>query len=155
MFFSSLASAFGPKEVVEIGSAFGVSGMYWCAGLSMNDVGNFTGFEPNSAWAPYAKSNISKILGRARLVEGTFEDNLDKAPASIDLAFIDAIHAPEFVENQLNLVLERARKGTLIVLDDIRFSKEMSDYWSLIRDDNRFSGAFEYTRRVGFLEVSG
>nr|WP_302477701.1 class I SAM-dependent methyltransferase [Ruegeria arenilitoris] len=144
-----------PNQVVEIGSAFGVSGMYWCAGLSALRAGEFTGFEPNSAWSPYAKSNITAILKDARLIKGTFEENLAEAPDSIDLAFIDAIHTPEFVDTQLNLVLERSHKGTLIVLDDIRFSTEMSDYWLQVRDDARFSAAFEFTRRVGFLEFSG
>ncbi len=155
MFYSAITASLKPKEVVEIGTAFGVSGMYWCAGLSMNGFGRFTGFEPNTAWSPYAKSNVSAILDHAQVIEGTFEENQNSVPETIDLAFIDAIHTPEFVEDQLNLVLERAREGTVIVLDDIRFSSQMTDYWLHIRDDDRFSAAFEYTRRVGFLEIAG
>ncbi len=153
-FYSWLVTAFKPAEIVEIGSAFGVSGMYWCAGLAANGTGNFTGFEPNPAWAPFAQSNIQSILDGAQLVEGTFEDNLDKAPDRIDLAFIDAIHTPEFIEVQLNLVLERANSGALIVLDDIRFSTAMSEYWRKIREDERFAASFEITQRVGVLELS-
>lgn len=153
-FYSWLVTSFKPVEVIEIGSAFGVSGMYWCAGLAANGRGNFTGFEPNADWAPFARSNIQSILDSARLVEGTFEDNLNKAPDQIDLAFIDAIHTPEFVRTQLNLVLERANSGALIVLDDIRFSVAMSKYWREIREDERFAASCEVNRRVGILELS-
>lgn len=93
-------------------------------------------------------------MDSARLVEGTFEDNLNKAPDHIDLAFIDAIHTPEFVRTQLNLVLERANSGALIVLDDIRFSVAMSKYWREIREDERFAASCEVNRRVGILELS-
>lgn len=153
--FSWMVTTKQPREIVEIGGAFGISGMYWCAGLSANGAGNFTSFEPNAAWAPLATANIQAILERARLIVGTFEDNLHEVPAGIDIAFIDAIHTPEFVEAQLNLVLERARPGALIVLDDINFSEQMTSYCTAIRDDGRFAAAADISRRVGVLELAG
>lgn len=153
-FFSWLVSSLKPKEIVEIGGAYGVSGMYWCAGLKANGTGNFTSFEPNEVWGKIAEANIQSVLERGRLILGPFEENQDKAPSEIDLAFIDAIHTPEFVEPQLNLVLERANPGAMIVLDDIEFSKPMLDYWKGLRKDPRFAAAFELTSRVGVLELA-
>ncbi len=152
-FFSWMVTSLKPSEIVEVGSAFGVSGMYWCAGLVANGSGNFTGFEPNKQWALYARSNIKSVMDRARLIEGVFEESADELPNSIDLAFIDAIHTPEFVETQLKILLERAQKSALIVLDDINFSSSMSDYWKEIQKDSQFSAAFEIGKRVGVLEL--
>lgn len=152
-FFSWMVTTRKPHEIVEIGGAFGISGMYWCAGLSAAGAGNFTSFEPNAAWARLATENIQTILERARLVVGTFEDNLDEIPAEIDIAFIDAIHTPEFVDGQLNLVLERAQPGALIVLDDVNFSEQMTSYWKVVRDDGQFAAAASISRRLGVLEL--
>lgn len=152
-FYTWLVQSRKPGQIVEIGSAFGVSGMYWCAGLALNGSGEFTGFEPNGEWAPLAEANVKSILDRAKIVVGPFEENMESAPAGVDLAFIDAIHTPEFVQAQLDLILTRAQPGALIMLDDIRFSPEMTAYWLQIREDERFAAAFEVTERVGGLEV--
>ena len=81
--------------MVEFGTAFGVSGMYWLSGLESNNFGELLTFDPNEVWAEIARKNLSGISNRFQLVNGTFEDNIDAYLGSdrqIDMAFIDVIH---------------------------------------------------------------
>jgi predicted O-methyltransferase YrrM len=43
-----LATALKPRLVVEVGTAFGVSGMYWLLGLRGS--GRLVTFDPNNVW---------------------------------------------------------------------------------------------------------
>lgn len=152
-FYTWLVVRRRPQHIIEIGGAFGVSGMYWTAGLMHNDYGQVYSFEPNDAWIKLAEENISQIGDRAKLIAGTFEANQASLPEKIDLAFIDAIHTRSFVLRQLHLVLERAVAGSLIILDDINFSSEMQDLWRELARDPHFTAAFEVNDRVGILEL--
>lgn len=154
--YTYLVRAKKPKVIVEFGSAFGVSGMYFTAGLNINNNGVLLTFEPNSIWAKFAKNNLSQISDRFSLTIGTFEEHIDHTlPAGqlIDIAFIDAIHTRQFVEPQLNLVYDRCNSGALIILDDINFSNDMREYWNDVSVDSRFTSSLELGNRVGVLEA--
>lgn len=145
-----------PDIVVEFGTAFGVSGMYFLAGLETNHRGKLLTFEPNSVWAKAAEANLAAIGERFELTIGTFEDNIDRClePGErIDLAFIDAIHAKEFVVPQLEIVLARSNPGAIIILDDIDFSADMRECWTEVSSDPRFITAAELGNRAGVLEL--
>ena len=98
-FFSWLVTNRRPSVIVEFGTAFGVSGMYWLFGLESNGGGTLLTFEPNDVWARIAEANLVAIGRRFELTVGTFEENIDRnlSPGErIDIAFIDAIHTSEF-----------------------------------------------------------
>jgi predicted O-methyltransferase YrrM len=152
-FFAWLAERRRPRVVVEFGTAFGVSGMYWLAGLAAAGQGRLFTFEPNQLWAEIARGNLDRIGGRYTLVPGTFEDNVDKVEGPIDVAFIDAIHTSAFVDAQLALILARAAPGAIILLDDIDFSADMRRCWRRIARDPRFVAAYE-VGRCGVVELA-
>ena len=156
-FYTRLVERRRPDVVVEFGAAFGVSGMYWLAGIEANCAGELLSFEPNAVWARVARENLARIGTRFQLTVGTFEEQVDavlSAGRRIDLAFIDAIHTPEFVIPQLELVVARASPGALIVLDDVNFSAAMSDCWERIARYRRFVASARLGRRVGIVELS-
>ena len=144
-----------PNLIVEFGTAFGVSGMYWLAGLEINQKGQMLTFEPNEEWADIADNNLSKICNRYLLTKGTFEDNfhvLEAQEYGADLVFIDAIHKSDFVHSQLNLILKEVEPGALIVFDDINFSVDMKDFWKSTSEDTKYAGSFEFGN-VGVIEL--
>ena len=113
LFYAWLVRERRPATIVEFGTAFGISGMYWLAALEANAQGHLYTFEPNTTWADIARRNLASIGTRFTLTQGTFEGNvgvLDGAAARIDLAFIDAIHTSAFVLPQMELVLARAAR---------------------------------------------
>lgn len=155
--YSWLVQRWKPEIVVEFGTAFGVSGMYFLAGLEINGRGRLLTFEPNEVWRPMAVRCLSAISGRYTSVSGTFEENVDKILANgerIDLAFIDAIHTSAFVRPQLEIVVARCSDRALIILDDINFSDDMRKCWHEVSRQDRFVSSLELGGRVGVLEFA-
>ena len=145
-----------PKVVVEFGTAFGTSGMYWLSGLEATRSGKLLTFEPNREWAAVARENLRAISTRFELTEGTFEDNVHAVVGDgpyIDIAFIDAIHTGAFVLPQFELVLERLKPGGLVLFDDIDFSEDMADCWSRLAHDPRVLAAVAVAKHVGIVEM--
>jgi predicted O-methyltransferase YrrM len=154
--YSWLVASVRPKIIVEFGTAFGISGMYWLAGLETSQVGRLYTFEPNGEWLAIARTNLSEISANFTAVQGTFEEKMTdilEASTIIDIAFIDAIHTSDFVLPQLELVLSRTRKGSIVVLDDINFSPDMAACWRRVANDQRFSASVSLGR-IGLLEVA-
>jgi predicted O-methyltransferase YrrM len=145
-----------PGIVVEFGTAFGVSGMYFLAGLEANDHGRLLTFEPNATWAGIARDNLAQIGERFELTVGTFEEHVDRVlpPGErIDMAFVDAIHTRAFVLPQLEIVLARAAPGAIVILDDIDFSDDMRACWHDVARDRRFRASLALGERVGVVEL--
>lgn len=157
-FYYHLLRRLQPEVHVEFGTAFGVSGMYWLAALEDNGAGRLYTFDPNDAWRRLAVENLEAIGSRFTSVLGAFEAECDgvlPAGARIDSAFVDGIHTSAFVHPQVAFIKARMRVGGLIILDDIRFSKDMYACWSDLarRDDVRHS--LEVGGRVGIIEFAG
>jgi len=152
--FAWLAATRRPGVIVEVGTAFGVSGMYWVAGLAEAGGGVLLTFDPNETWHAIAKSNIARIGPQAVAVPRTVEDALEETLGgrAVDLCFIDAIHTGEFVRAQLDLILPRLSPGALVLLDDITFSDDMAACWAALADDTRFRASLTFDARVGVLE---
>lgn len=156
-FYSWLVRARQPGVIVEFGTAFGVSGMYFLAGLEANGKGTLLTFEPNEVWRRMAVACLEKIGTRFVSVAGTFEDRIDAAlpaGARIDMAFIDAIHTSAFVTPQLELVMARCSDRALVILDDIDFSDDMRSCWNRVARDARFVSSVALGQRVGLLEYA-
>lgn len=155
-FYTCLVKKRRPRIIVEFGTAFGVSGMYFLAGLEINKEGRLLTFDPNHIWAELARKNLSEISQRFNLTIGTFEENIDNClpeGRAIDIAFIDAIHTKEIVIPQLDIVVKKSSPKALILLDDINFSESMKECWEEVSADKRFSASAALGSRVGILEL--
>jgi predicted O-methyltransferase YrrM len=155
--FTYLVQKLQPQIVVEFGTAFGVSGMYFLAGIESNQKGKLLTFEPNNVWRDLAIRNLAQISDRFDSIAGTFEENIDDVlpqDQSIDLAFIDAIHTMEFVVPQLEKVIAGSSDHAIIILDDIKFSDSMMECWDNVSKDSRFLCSVALDGRVGILEMN-
>lgn len=155
-FYADLVSNKIPSIIVEFGTAFGISGMYFLSGLEKNGSGHLLTYEPNEIWAGFAQHNLNQISNRFNSTIGTFEDNIDKDLVDnkkIDLAFIDAIHTSKFVFSQLEKVIQHSKSGTIIILDDINFSADMQSCWETLSKDDRFIASAFIGNRVGIVEL--
>jgi predicted O-methyltransferase YrrM len=152
-FFVGLVEQIRPKTIVEFGSAFGISGMYFLTGLNRTDSGHLYSFEPNAAWAAIARDNFNAVSAAYCLTVGTFEDNIGVVPDEIDLAFVDAIHTGEFVEAQLATLLPRMAPNGIILFDDVNFSDDMRGCWQRISRDPRFAVSAVIGGRQGAIQL--
>jgi predicted O-methyltransferase YrrM len=142
-------------QIVEIGTAFGVSGMYWLSGLEEAGEGRLLTFEPNAVWQSIAKRNLSIISDRAASVASTFEDAIASGQIperSLDILFIDGIHTASAVRAQIDAALRLLKEGAIIVLDDIQFSPGFYGYWKDLANDSRVKASFEVEGRLGLIE---
>jgi predicted O-methyltransferase YrrM len=153
-FFSRLVQQRRPAIIVEFGTAFGVSGMYWLHGLECVGSGLLYTFEPNKLWQEVAIENLRSVGTRFVAVPGTFEDEIDRLPlpdGGIDIAFVDAIHTSQFVYRQVEMIKARMPRGGTIVLDDINFSDDMQACWQDLSHRPDVAASAEVNGRVGVI----
>jgi predicted O-methyltransferase YrrM len=145
-----------PEVVLEFGTAFGISGMYWLAGIEENGFGNLFTFEIQEEWRQIAVANLSSIGTRFTSIAGAFEDKVEETlqERKIDLAFIDAIHTRAWVLPQFEQVMKRMRPGGLVAFDDIHFSEDMRETWKIIASDPRGVASVGLGGHVGLFEVN-
>ena len=153
-FYSWLVQKRRPDVVVEFGTAFGVSGMYWLAGLEQAESGHLFTFEPNADWAALAERNLSTISKRFTLSVGTFESLAESVlgDTRIDLALVDAIHTSVFVFAQYDILRPLMSKGGIVLFDDINFSEDMSSCWQDIANRPEIVASATLGQRVGIVE---
>ena len=156
-FYAWLAAQRYPEVIVEFGTAYGVSGMYWLAGLNAARGGTLLTFEPNATWAAIADRNLAAISDRYTLTVGTFEDNADPVLAGriIDIAFVDAIHTGAFVRSQYAILRKHMQAGGLVLFDDVDFSDDMAACWSEIAVAPDVVASARIGKRLGIVELSG
>ena len=91
-----MVNYYKPKNIVELGTSFGITTAYLASGNQAAAV--FT-LEGSSAIACIAKRNFEKLqLDNARLLQGNFEETLPSVLLSvknIDFVFIDGNHRME------------------------------------------------------------
>lgn len=154
--FAWLARQRAATTIVEFGTAFGVSGMYWLAGLGSTPGGRLLTFEPNVIWADIARANLASVSDQFVLVKGTFEASVGSVLAPdqrIDIAFVDAIHTSEFVLRQFDILLPKMAPGGLILFDDIDFSADMAACWNSVAQHPRVLASAAFGRRLGIVEL--
>lgn len=144
-----------PGQVVEFGAAFGVSGMFWLAGIERAGAGHLHSFEPNAEWAAIARQNLGAVSARFTLTVGTFEANGPAMlePQSVDLAFVDAIHTEAFVMTQWALLRPLMKPGGLVLFDDIDFSPEMLRCWKQLANQDGLRASAAIGTRLGIVEL--
>jgi predicted O-methyltransferase YrrM len=141
-----------PETIIEFGSGFGVSGMYFTAGLEQAGLGHLYSFEINDEWAQVAERAIAEISDRFTLIRGAFEDHVDDIPGPIDLALVDGIHTYDFVMKQWQILQPRMSQGGLVLFDDISYGQGMREAWLEIAHSSAVAGAVEFQNRLGLIE---
>jgi predicted O-methyltransferase YrrM len=116
-----LAESTDAKNVVEIGTSTGISGL-WLALALTSTGGRLTTFEIDAQRAAQARAHFEEagVAGLVTVVEGDAHKNLNVVKAPIDLVFIDADKEgyPDYLAKLLPLV----RPGGIVVADNIRMA---------------------------------
>lgn len=123
-----------PKTILELGTSLGITSSYLASAKTDAQVITMEG---SSAVANIAKENFNKQqLQNIKIVEGNFDETLSStisSLSSIDLAFLDGNHRYQPTINYFNEVLKKSHEHTLIILDDVHWSKEMEQAWDEVK----------------------
>lgn len=123
-----------PQVIVELGTSFGITSSYLASG---NPVSTLYTMEGSPAIADIARKNFNALgLTNVKLVEGDFGKTLHPLLSSldkIDLAFVDGNHKKDPTLKYFEQLLEKSGENTILIFDDIHWSKEMEEAWTIIQ----------------------
>ena len=146
-----LSAYLRPDQVLELGTAAGISAAYLAAG---NEQSHLFSLEADPYLCTLARKHINSLgLRNVTIRQGEFADTLRpilNEIKTVELAFIDGHHHSTALLNQLDILYPYLRKYKIVVVDDIRWSEDMYWAWQKLVDDERWNIALDFFR-MGIL----
>ena len=120
--------------VLELGTSLGITTSY--LSLAKPDAKLIT-MEGALAIAETARQNFKTLqLQNVEMVTGNFDETLSSVISKLSLvsfAFIDGNHRREPTEKYFNQLLPVTNNDSILIFDDIHWSKEMEQAWETIK----------------------
>ena len=129
-----MVKMYQPKTILEIGTSLGITTSY----LSQaNPVSNIITLEGAKEVANRAAVNFRSLgLQNISIIKGNFDDTLSSCISqlsTVDFAFIDGNHRQEPTERYFQQLLSKTNNDSILVFDDIHWSREMEQAWETIK----------------------
>ncbi|MBK8883521.1 MAG: class I SAM-dependent methyltransferase [Bacteroidales bacterium] len=134
MLLAKMAAEFAGPLIIEFGTSFGISTMYMASSCRDTHVASMEGCPATTEIADlnFKEAGLTNIT----LHVGPFEDIISeivKMGITPGMVFIDGNHRKEPVLEYFDKMAEVSDNKTVIIIDDIYFSAEMSEAWDEIR----------------------
>lgn len=133
-----MVNYYQPENVLELGTSLGVTTAYLASADEKMPV---TTMEGAKAVATIAKSNFEKLgLKNISIIEGNFDCTLPeflKSQPVVDFAYIDGNHRKEPTLKYFELLIDKIGNNSILVFDDVHWSKEMEEAWEKIKANPR------------------
>lgn len=125
-----------PATILEMGTSLGISAAYLAKGAPQAKVITLEGSAAiaNIARNQWKSLQINNISG----FTGEFSSTLPQALAEldqVDLAFIDGNHRLQPTLDYFEQLKPKLHSGSIVIFDDIYWSREMAQAWKTIRTD--------------------
>lgn len=147
LLLANMALEFGRSTIIELGTSVGISTMYMASVSSSPEV--FT-IEGCSSTAEIARQNFESIgLRNIKIINKPFDEALQAFCNSRilpGLVFIDGDHKRDSVIRYFHKISEISDKSTVIIIDDINYSKEMNLAWEEIKKIKSVSATIDLYR---------
>lgn len=142
-----LSQHYKPKSIIELGTSVGISTMYLAANNTNAQI--FT-IEGDEAILGIAQNRFRQYgFNNVQTCAGSFDDQLPKILSelnSVDLVFIDGDHNSRSLINYFNLILPKINEKSIIIVDDIRWSKGMEKAWDYLCSNENVSVSIDLFR---------
>jgi len=129
-----------PDDILEVGTSMGISSMYMAKAAPDSRIITMEGC---AMIAEKAMENFNSIgLKNIELVMGNFDLLLEKTLRSfekIDFVLIDGNHRKDPTLAYFRQILPKLHSGSMIMIDDIHWSKGMEQAWEEIRANEKVS----------------
>lgn len=136
-FLMRIANHINAKNIIEIGTSLGITTIY----LSLLKQSNITTIEGDKNIFNIADNNFKKLkIKNINNICANFDDALPEIinkTDKIDLAFIDGNHTKEATLKYFELLKQKVHNNSVLIFDDIYWSKEMFEAWETIKKDNK------------------
>jgi predicted O-methyltransferase YrrM len=125
-----------PQTVLELGTSLGITTCYLARA---NPDATIITLEGATSVLNMAKQNFKEArVGDIRTIGGNFDDTLgpalDSNLTTVDFAFIDGNHRREPTIRYFESIISKTNSHSIIVLDDIHWSKEMEQAWKYCKE---------------------
>ncbi|MEO5888863.1 MAG: class I SAM-dependent methyltransferase [Ferruginibacter sp.] len=125
-----------PVTIVELGTSFGITSAYLSQG---NQNANLFTCEGAGSIAAIAQETFDSLqIKNIEMIKGDFAKTLPllfSRIGKVDFAFADGNHRKAPTLQYFQQLLACSTSSTIFVFDDIHWSAEMEDAWSVIQQD--------------------
>lgn len=132
--FYRLVKHYQPSTILELGTSLGVTTSYLATANPAARVITIEGSEP--IYRQALKNFQALGLENIKAIRGNFDDVLPSVLSelvSVDLAYIDGNHRYQPTLDYFHQLLSRVHNESILVFDDIYWSKEMEAAWNQIK----------------------
>lgn len=144
---AGLAAEFGNKSIIELGTSFGISTMYLAMSAPKSVIYTIEGCP---ACARIAMENFKQAgISNINQLIGSFDyvlPQLIDSGITPDLVFIDGNHLKEPVLRYFDMLSAVSTENTVFVFDDIHDSREMTEAWEIIMQNEMVSATVDLFR---------
>ena len=134
-FLYAVARSISAKRVVEFGTSFGVSTIYFAAALKDNGGGVVIGSELEGSKVAKASRHLAAagLSPFAEIRAGDAMQTLRNVGGAIDLLFLDGWKL--MYPDVLKLLMPSLRQGSVVLADDVTlFPDDVASYLAFVRD---------------------
>lgn len=132
-----IVNYYHPQFILELGSSLGITTAYLG---SANHGAEVITMEGDGGISDIARKNFNSLgLKNIELIEGNFDNTLETVTnrmPRIDFAFIDGNHRREPTERYFRRLLSRINERSILVFDDIHWSREMEAAWETVKNND-------------------
>ncbi len=125
---------FKPKIILELGTAAGISSAYMAFGYPLAQIYTIDGDPKAVEIAQITMDSLD--LSQVHIRKGSFSEILPQLLpqlTSVDCLFIDGHHDGQACKEYIDFICAQAvKKPSVIIIDDIRWSKDMYSAWTLL-----------------------
>jgi predicted O-methyltransferase YrrM len=129
-FLHLCAKATKAETILELGACVGLSSCYLASTESCK---NFITIEGSDGLVRLIESNLRKVSNNFKVVHALFDSGLDEVlptlESGLDLVFIDGDHTKAATLHYFQRIKPFLNRGSVILFDDIHWSKEMFQAW--------------------------
>lgn len=129
--FYRMIEYYHPQHIVELGTSLGITTSYLA--LTGKPVFTLEGAPAIANWAQHTFDTLQ--LKNVRLIQGDFNQRLPellKKLDTVDWVYIDGNHRKKPTLDYFHQLLERIHDNSILIFDDIHWSKEMEQAWEEI-----------------------
>jgi predicted O-methyltransferase YrrM len=143
-----LVKHYQPQTIVELGTSLGITTSYLSKASLASSIITIEG---SDSIASIANENFRKLhCNNIQTLQGNFDNLLPSVIGqlpSIEIAYIDGNHRYEPTVNYFHQFLSKSHNQTILVFDDIHWSREMEEAWEEIKQH----ASVQYTVDIFFL----
>ena len=133
-----LIRTFKPVVVLEMGTSVGISAAYQATALQLNGKGRLVTLEGSETVAQIARRTFEILeLDNTDIVVGRFSETLEEALKTVgpvDFVFVDGHHDGNATIDYCEQILPYLTEKAILILDDIRWSPNMTKAWRVVKD---------------------